>query len=191
MKIKITAKQFVRTFTTQNHLNTHRFDDTGKKIHWSRSTNSRNIISFNMINNIRQSIQSFLNSKMNLMVNRTNIISRFLSRNQIRTALETNSKTMKLRPPSRFLRITFNTFFRKFLSNSSNNRRIQPAAQKNTVRNITHKLLLHSRFKPIAHLFNHTRINYFPFIISSPSIILYSIKIFPITLVPANRFCIF
>ena len=123
-------------------------------------------------------------------MNRTNIISCFLSRNQIRTTLKPNRKTMKLRPPCSFLRITFNTLLRKFLSNSSNDRRIQTATQKNTIRHITHKLLLHSRFKPVAHLFNHTRINYFPFIISSTRIIFYSVKIFPLTLIPAHRFFI-
>ena len=98
---------------------------------------------------------------------------------------------MQLWPPGSFFWVRFNTFFREFLSDCSNNRRVQTTRKQYTIRYIRHQLSFYSRFQTITNFFNNRRIDDFPFVISCFWSWFYCIVRFPIPFVPFSWFFVF
>ena len=60
VEIQIASEHFVRPFSAQHHLDAHGFDDPCQQIHGSRGPYRSHIISFYMIYDVLQGIQTFL-----------------------------------------------------------------------------------------------------------------------------------
>jgi hypothetical protein len=67
----LTSKDFITTFTTQNHLHTHRLDLPTQEVHRSRGANSRDIVGLQMVNDILNRIQTLLDGESILMMSST------------------------------------------------------------------------------------------------------------------------
>lgn len=59
----LTSKDFVTSFPTKNHLHPHSLDLSTEEIHRCARPYGRNIIRLQMVDNIRNGIQTLLNSK--------------------------------------------------------------------------------------------------------------------------------
>src|SRR5690554_7849906 len=100
VEIQISSKEFVSSFARQDHLHSHRFDLSRKKIHRSRSSNGRYVISFQMINNILKSVDSFFDCVSKLVMDSPKECGNFFGRFQIRSVGKSNGERMKSWPPS-------------------------------------------------------------------------------------------
>mmetsp|Transcript_21984 Transcript_21984/g.45222 ORF Transcript_21984/g.45222 Transcript_21984/m.45222 type:complete len:300 (-) Transcript_21984:1045-1944(-) len=56
MEVKVSAKNFIGTLTTDDHLNPHGLDFSRHEVHGSRSSNSGKVISFEATNDVRNGI---------------------------------------------------------------------------------------------------------------------------------------
>src|SRR5450759_1511827 len=68
MEIEIAAEYFIRTFTREHHLYSHRLYYPCKQVHWRGCPDRRNIVCFNVINDLPDCIEHFLNCKINFMM---------------------------------------------------------------------------------------------------------------------------
>ncbi len=68
---KHTAENLVRPFTTQYHLNTHSLDLPTEQVHGRTSSNGGDIVSLQMINDLFNSVQTFLDGKSVFVMNRS------------------------------------------------------------------------------------------------------------------------
>jgi hypothetical protein len=71
----ITSENFVASFATENHLDTHGFDFATQKVHGCTSSDSGNIVGFEMVYHFWYGIQTFLNGEGVLVVDRSEIVS--------------------------------------------------------------------------------------------------------------------
>ena len=109
VEVKITSEYLVSTFTTQYHLDTHATDDTGQQVHRSRCTDGRDIIRLSIVNHIADSIETFLDGVVHLVVHSTDIVGNFLRFRQVGCTFQSNSKAMEARPPGIVLIVGLNT----------------------------------------------------------------------------------
>src|SRR6266487_5458685 len=68
MEIEITTKDLITALTTQDHLDPHPFDLSAQQIHWGRRTDGGHIVGFQMVNNVRQGVETVFQSKSESIV---------------------------------------------------------------------------------------------------------------------------
>ena len=97
-----------------------------------------------MIDDIPQRVDSLLHRIVDLMMHRPEEISHLAGLCKIRRAFKTDSETMQPRPPGRTLPVILDTARSIGGSDRAYYRRIQTAAEQNSVRDIRHQLPLDS-----------------------------------------------
>src|SRR5690242_16396025 len=68
VEVKITTENFIATFATKDHLDTHGFDFATQEIHWGRCPDCRHIVSLKVVYHIRESVQTFLDGESEIIV---------------------------------------------------------------------------------------------------------------------------
>jgi len=63
MRKSQTAKDFVTSFTAENHLNTHGLDLATEEVHGGACADCSHIIRFEVLNDFGQSVQTLLDGK--------------------------------------------------------------------------------------------------------------------------------
>src|SRR3989344_4691985 len=94
VKIQISAKNFVSSFSRKDHLDAQALDFPGHQIHRCRSADAGYIISFDMIYNIAQSVDAFLNGKFQFVVYTANILRNLASKFNVGRPLQSDRKGM-------------------------------------------------------------------------------------------------
>lgn len=94
VEVEVTTENLVGTFTTQHHLDSHSFDLSRQEVHGGRSSNSGDIIGFEVVNDLWNGIESFLDSKVVFVVNGSEEVGGLLGGDQVGSAGKTNSKGM-------------------------------------------------------------------------------------------------
>ncbi|MNV59892.1 hypothetical protein D3C71_1523370 [compost metagenome] len=121
MEIQVSAKHFVRTFARQHHFNAHRFDFTRHQIHRCRGANGGHIVSFDVIDNVANRIQTFLHGEVNFMVHGAQMVCHFLRGFQIRRTFEAYGEGVQLRPPGLRAFTVFHATCGEFLGDGRDN----------------------------------------------------------------------
>src|SRR5690606_19276860 len=175
-EIEISTEKFVTALAGQHHFNTHGLDNPCQKIHWCRCSYSGNVIGFQMVNDITDGIQAFLNSEMNLVMYGTDVLCSFLRSYQIGRSFQTDCKTVQTRIPRLLLIATFNTVSCILGCYCCDNGRVQSATKQNAIGYITHQLAVYRCFQT------------FPYFTDIRYIIFHTVIFFPITVIPFLHF---
>ncbi len=122
VKIKIPAEQLVAALAGKNHLDSHRPDRAGKQIHGRGRADSRDVVGFDMINHVRQSVQSLLHGKMNLMMNRSDRGGHSTRRGKVGRAFQSHGKRMQARPPGLLCALALHAAGGEFLRDGRDDR---------------------------------------------------------------------
>lgn len=90
VEVQISSENFVASFTTEDHLDTHSLDFTAEEVHGCARANGGNIVRLEMVNNFRDGIQTFLNCEDIFVMNRAQEMCGLSRREEIRGVLETD-----------------------------------------------------------------------------------------------------
>ena len=152
VEIKVAAEDLVGTFTAQYHLDAHRLDDTCQQIHRCGSTDGSYVVCLNEIDNIPDGIEPFLKGVVYFMMNRTDVFGYFTCFDQVRCTFQSDGKGVQLRPPCIARAIGFNAFGGILFGNGRDNRTVQPARKKHSVRYVGHQLTVYGILKGVLNL---------------------------------------
>ena len=92
VEIEVAAKELVASFSRKNHLYSHGFYYPCKKVHGCACADSCNVISFYVVDYVRQRIQCFLYCKVNFVVNSSNVVCCLLCGNKVRGTFKSYRK---------------------------------------------------------------------------------------------------
>ena len=127
MEIQVAAENLVGTLAREYHLNTHRLDDTCQQIHRCRGTNGGYIVGLDIVDDITDGIEPLLNSIVDLVMNRSDMISHQLCLGEIGSTLKTDGKGVQTGPIGFGLRVILDTHLRILLGNSGNHGGVETA----------------------------------------------------------------
>ena len=68
VEIEIAAEHFISSFATQHHFDSHAFNDACQQIHRGRGANGGDIVSLDVVNDVADSVQSFLDGIVDFMM---------------------------------------------------------------------------------------------------------------------------
>lgn len=83
VEVEVTAEYFISSFAAQYHLDTHALDNTCQQIHRGRGADGGDIVSFDVIDDIADGIQSFLNGVVDFVVDGSDKIGYFTCFGQV------------------------------------------------------------------------------------------------------------
>lgn len=63
VEVEVATEDLVGTLTTQNHLDSHGLDLTGEQVHGSRGTDGGDIVGFEVVDHVREGVETVLNSE--------------------------------------------------------------------------------------------------------------------------------
>lgn len=98
MEVEVAAEHFVRTFAGKHHFDAHGFNFPRHQVHRRRGANSGHIVGFDVIDNVADGIQPFLDGKVNFVVHGAEVVGHLLRRFQVRRAFQTDRERVQLRP---------------------------------------------------------------------------------------------
>ena len=150
VEIEITAENLVGTLAAQHHLNAHRFYDAGQKVHRRACANGCNIVCLNMINNIANGIQTFLNGVVHLVVDGAQVLGHHAGLRQIGRALYADGKRVQTRPPGIGFVASLDSLCGIHIGNGRNYRTVQSAREQNSVGHVAHQLALDGGLQRVA-----------------------------------------
>ena len=153
VEIQIATEHFVGSFATQNHFDTHAFDDAGKEIHRGRSTYGRYIVGLDIIDNVAEGVQTFLDRVVDLVVDGSDRIGYLAGGDQVGGTFQADGERMKLRPPGIGFTSGLDTLGGIFLGDGGSNRRIQATGKEHAIRYVAHQLALHGSFESVMEFF--------------------------------------
>ena len=171
VEVKVAAKNLVRSFAAQHHLNAHRLDDTCQQVHRRRGTDGGHVVGLDEVNHVANGIQSFLNGVVYFVVNGSDVLGHESRLLQVGSALQAHREAVQARPVGTCLRVVLYSVLAELLGNSRDDRGVQSAREQHAVRHVAHQLPLHSRRQRIMYFRNRSRI------------VLHSIIIEPIALI--------
>ena len=105
MEVEIATENFVGTLAAEHHLDTHRLDDSCQQVHRRRGADGSDIVGFDEIDDVTNSIQSILNGVVDFVVNGADMVGHHLGLGQVGGSLQTDGKGVQTRPISFGLRI--------------------------------------------------------------------------------------
>ena len=149
VEVEITSEHLVGSLTGKHHLDTHAADYSRQQIHRGRCTDGGHIVGFDKINDITDSIQTFLNGIVDFVMHSSDVFGNQTCLCQIRRTLQTNSEGVQTWPICLGLSPILNTGRRIFLGYSRDDRRIKATTEKDTVRYIAHQLAFDRSFESI------------------------------------------
>lgn len=85
-----TSKDFIAALAGENHLHTHGLDFPGEEVHGSGSADGGDIVGLEVVDNLREGVQTLLDGEHILVVHGAQVVSCFASGEKIRRVLETN-----------------------------------------------------------------------------------------------------
>ncbi len=122
MEVEVAAEHFVRTFAGKHHFDAHGFNFPRHQVHRRRSANSGHIVGFDVIDNVADGIQPFLDGKVNFVVHSAEVVGHLLRRFQVRRAFQTDRERVQLRPPGFATLLIFDATGGEFLGDSRDDR---------------------------------------------------------------------
>ena len=152
VEIEIAAEHFISPFTTQHHFDSHAFNDACQQIHRGRGANGGDIVSFDVVNDVADSVQSFLDGIVDFMMHGSDKAGHFAGFYQVGRTFQTDSKGMELRPPGIFFIVGFYPFACIFLGNGRDDGTVQTAGKKYAVGHITHQLAFNGLFQSVVYV---------------------------------------
>ena len=84
VEVEVTAKQFVRAFTAQHHLDAHGLDFAGHEVHRSGCADGGDIIGLDVADHFAQGVETFLDGEVQRVVHRADGIGHFLGCSEVR-----------------------------------------------------------------------------------------------------------
>ena len=124
VKIEIAPKNLIGPLSREDHLDAHGLDPTHHQEHGSRGSDARNVIGFDVVDDVAESIQPFLYREDELVMDRADGRGHCASLGYVRRAFEPDTEGMKARPPCRHFVAFFNPVGRKTLRDGRNDRRV-------------------------------------------------------------------
>ena len=97
MEVEIAAENLVGPFAAQHHLDAHRLDDAGQQIHRRGGPDGGHVVGFDIVDDIAEGIQPFLNSIIDFMVNRSDMFGHQTGLFQVGSPLQPYGEGMQLR----------------------------------------------------------------------------------------------
>ena len=147
VEIEVTAEHLVCSFTAEHHLDPHRLDDAGQQIHRRGGAHGGDVVGFDVIDDVADGVQSFLNGVVDFVVHRTDVFGhqpRFL---QIGGALQAHGEGVELRPPGGLLSVGFDAAVGIELGYGRDDRRVQTAGEQHAVGHVAHQLAVYGLFE--------------------------------------------
>lgn len=68
VEVKVSTEDLVTTLTTENHLDTHSLDLTAEQVHGGGSTDGGDIVSLQVVNDVREGVETVLDGESESMV---------------------------------------------------------------------------------------------------------------------------
>mmetsp|Transcript_25293 Transcript_25293/g.52629 ORF Transcript_25293/g.52629 Transcript_25293/m.52629 type:complete len:315 (-) Transcript_25293:1041-1985(-) len=95
VEVKVSTKNLIGSFSTENHLNPHGLDFTRHEVHGCGSTNGGDIVRFDATNDIANGIGSLFNGVSVRVMDGPQVIGHLFGRQEIRRIGQSNGKGMQ------------------------------------------------------------------------------------------------
>ena len=91
-RVKLTTEDLVGTFSGENHLDTHSLDFSAEKVHWRGSSDGRDVVSLEVVDDLWNRVETFLNGKGVFVVDSAEEVGGLLRGDQVGRAGQTNGE---------------------------------------------------------------------------------------------------
>ena len=96
--MKLTSENLIGSFTRENHLDTHSLDLSAEKVHWGGSSDSRNVVGLEVVDDLGNRVKTFLDGKVIFVVDGAEEVGGFFGGNQVGGAWKTNGERVESWP---------------------------------------------------------------------------------------------
>ena len=100
VEVEVATKQFIGPLTAEHHFDAHGLDGACHEVHRRGGPNGRYVIRFDVANDLRQSVKSFLDGEGEWVVDRADLFGHFRSGGHVGTAFEADAEAVDPGPPS-------------------------------------------------------------------------------------------
>lgn len=92
VEVQVSAKNLVATLSTQNHLDSHGLDLPAQQVHGRTRTNSGHIVCLEVVDDVGNGIQAFLNCEDVFVMHGAEVMGDFPCGEQVGRVLETDGE---------------------------------------------------------------------------------------------------
>ena len=144
VEIQVSPENLIRPFPRKDHLDAHGLYHSGQQIHRGRSPDGRDVIGFDMVDDVLQGVQPFLDRVMDFVMDGSYVFGDHPRLRQIRSPFKSDSERMEPRPPRPAPGIVLDPHLTVLLGQGGDYRRIQSSGKKHPVRDVGHHLAANS-----------------------------------------------
>ena len=138
VEVEVAAKQLVRAFAAQDHLDAHRLDFPGHQVHRSGGPDSGHVVGLDVADDFTEGVEAFLNREVQWMVHSADGVRDLLRGREVGRSLQADGEAVDAGPPSLRLLAIVDPVFCEFHGDGGDDGTVEAARDEQAVWYVAH-----------------------------------------------------